>query len=109
MSPSASMRLIEPYSVPGPIRVCPPVRSSTSRMMPYPCRSSSARAPPMCTTHRRRLPPRPLLDLPHEAVPVPRLVRERQQYVQHSRGQRQKIPQSSLLLDHTVFLFLDSP
>ncbi len=48
--PSVSIRLIEPYSVPGSGLVRPPVRSSTSRMIPYPCHSSSARANSVCNT-----------------------------------------------------------
>src|SRR5690242_20605995 len=38
------MRLMEPYRVPGPSWTSPPVRDSTSRLIAYPWRSSSARA-----------------------------------------------------------------
>src|SRR5215217_8211866 len=44
------MCFIEPYSVPGPRRISPPVRPSTSRMIPYPCRSPSAKANRICNT-----------------------------------------------------------
>src|SRR5215207_4196301 len=44
------MRLIEPYRVPGPMRTCPFVLTSTSSMMPYPCFSPSASANRMLNT-----------------------------------------------------------